>query len=221
MDIDTELIFNGSAKPAALWKEVLNAEKQKVLDKRAEQAHAAKRTTSATQGQTENLENTVKLVDLAYLTESHAVGSEHDREVVTKTAKLFTLNAEQKRAFRIVTNHAMDPSAEQLKMYLGGMGGTGKSQVIKALMHFFKETNQEHKFLVLAPTGAAAALVSGSTYHSVLGINGFGTQQNWMALNEVHERIKHVEYVFLDEISMVDCESLYNISAQMCLAMQV
>ncbi|KAI0039742.1 hypothetical protein FA95DRAFT_1456063, partial [Auriscalpium vulgare] len=67
------------------------------------------------------------------LTEAHTAGTEEQREIVTKTAQLFTLNAEQKRAFRIVSNHALDPAAEQLKMYLGGMGGTGKSQVIKAL----------------------------------------------------------------------------------------
>jgi len=53
-------------------------------------------------------------------------------DVVTK----FKLNSEQERAFRIVANHAVTPGAEQLIMYVGGMGGTGKSQVIKALMDF-------------------------------------------------------------------------------------
>jgi len=56
-------------------------------------------------------------------------------------------------------------------MYLGGMGRTGKSQVIKALISFFQEHNEMHRFLVVAPTGSAAALLNGSTYHSVLGIN--------------------------------------------------
>ena len=37
------------------------------------------------------------------------------------------LNTEQERAFRIVANHATINNPTQLKMYLGGMGGTGKS----------------------------------------------------------------------------------------------
>jgi hypothetical protein len=56
-------------------------------------------------------------------------------------------------------------------MYLGGMGGTGKSQVIKAVVAFFEERNESHRFIILAPTGSAAALLNGSTYHSALGLN--------------------------------------------------
>ena len=59
---------------------------------------------------------------------------------------------------------------DQLKMYLGGKGGTGKSQVIKALTDFFEMNNEKHRIILLAPTGPAAALLSGSTYHSALGI---------------------------------------------------
>ena len=58
--------------------------------------------------------------------------------------KQFTLNEKQERAFKIVAQHACLSQSDQLKMYLGGMGGTGKSQVIKALMHFFRERNEPH-----------------------------------------------------------------------------
>jgi PIF1-like helicase len=81
------------------------------------------------------------------------------------------LNTDQKRAFHIIANHAISNNDDKLHMYLGGMAGTGKTQVIETLMHFFTERQENHCFLVLAPTGAAAALISGSTYHSVLGIN--------------------------------------------------
>ena len=61
-------------------------------------------------------------------------------------------------------------------MYLGGMGGTGKSQSIKALMHFFKLKNESDHFTVLASTRIATALLNESTYHSFLGvpIDGLG-----------------------------------------------
>ena len=55
------------------------------------------------------------------------------------TVKLFSLNKEQERALRIVANHAVKSNGEHLKIYLGGMAGTGKSQVIKALIHFLAE----------------------------------------------------------------------------------
>ena len=82
----------------------------------------------------------------------------------------FELNSGQERSFRIVANHAVTPGAEQLIMYVGGMGGTGKSQVIKALMDFFKSSNESHRFVVLALTGTTAALLHGSMYHSFLGV---------------------------------------------------
>ena len=50
------------------------------------------------------------------------------------------------------------------------MGGTGKTQVIKALICMFNQRQEDHRFIVLAPTGTAAALLNGSTYHSLLGI---------------------------------------------------
>src|SRR5882762_7877117 len=34
----------------------------------------------------------------------------------------------------------------------------------------FKSRNESHRFVVLAPTGTAAALLHGSTYHSILGV---------------------------------------------------
>lgn len=51
--------------------------------------------------------------------------------------KKFTLNTEQARAFKTITEHSMQHQKETLKMYIGGAGGTGKSQVINALKEFF------------------------------------------------------------------------------------
>src|SRR5277367_1414171 len=120
-------------------------------------------------------------------------------------------------AFRIVANHATSRKFEQLKMYLGGMGGTGKSQVIKALINFFEKRKESHCILILAPTGSAAALLNGSTYHSVLGIRTEGTRQTdeQNNLTQVRQKLDGVDYIFLDEVSMVSCMELYKISAQL------
>jgi ATP-dependent DNA helicase PIF1 len=106
-------------------------------------------------------------------------------------------------------------------MYLGGMGGTGKSQVIKALIYFFGQKKEDHCFTVLALTGMAAALLNGSTYHKVLGIYrkndvGLDFSRNESAvLNDVRVRLQGVEYIFIDEVSMIACHDLYSISARL------
>ncbi|KAI9062001.1 hypothetical protein FKP32DRAFT_1528047, partial [Trametes sanguinea] len=46
-------------------------------------------------------------------------------------------NPEQERAFRIVADHVESPE-EQLLMYIAGVGGTGKTHVIKAILRLFK-----------------------------------------------------------------------------------
>ncbi|KAJ7653445.1 hypothetical protein B0H17DRAFT_892768, partial [Mycena rosella] len=125
---------------------------------------------------------------------------------VTSVATSFKLNKEQKRAFKLATNHAIAEDPEPLRMYLGGVGGTEKSQVIKALIIFFEERGDSHRFTVLAPTGAAAALLNGSTYHSFLGISDSMD-------NERHEGIG------IKKVSMVSCSAMYTISARLAMAL--
>ena len=109
-------------------------------------------------------------MDRSYLQKNFKAKLKSDQKLITFTVKDFSLNPEQERAFRIIAHHSLEPSSEQLKMYLAGMGGTGKSQVIKALMEFFKNKNESHRIVVLGPTCSSAALINGSTYHSFLGI---------------------------------------------------
>lgn len=106
-------------------------------------------------------------------------------------------------------------------MYLGGVGSTGKSQVIKALEKFFTDRGEAHRFLILAPTGTAAALLNGSTYHSVLGImdGTDGERVEGVGICKVRERLRGGEYIFLDEVSMVSCASLYAISERLARAL--
>ncbi|KNZ72337.1 hypothetical protein J132_04027, partial [Termitomyces sp. J132] len=63
----------------------------------------------------------------------------------------FCLNKEQTRAFQIVAHHAAACNSEQLKMYMGGMGGTRKTQVLKALKHYFDAQQESHQLAIVAP----------------------------------------------------------------------
>jgi len=94
------------------------------------------------------------------------------------------------------------PNSEPLKMYIGGMGGTGKTQVLTALCKYFEIRQEAYQFVVVAPTGSAAALISGSAYHSVLGINDMnGEAQTTKTMTQVCTQ--GVNYIFLDEVSML------------------
>ncbi|KAJ7589069.1 hypothetical protein C8J56DRAFT_716296, partial [Mycena floridula] len=115
-------------------------------------------------------------------------------------------NEEQERAFRIVANHKTQSLSKQLSMYIGGMGGTGKSQIIKALKHFFEKRGKGSRFAILAPTGTAAAGLNGSTYHSFLSV---GWKNNKSGIENAQANLIGVEYIFLDEISMVSCFDMY------------
>ena len=106
----------------------------------------------------------------------------------------FTLKREQRAAFMIITsnldgdsqcrtgNYFCEIDTEQLKhqtllgpnngqliMCIPGCGGTGKSQLIRALSKYFFITKRMQNMRKLAPTGIAAAEIDGMTIHSFLG----------------------------------------------------
>jgi hypothetical protein len=168
--------------------------------------------------------NNVVVQDISYLRKNFKAEQHEKQKIIDNTVIEYMLNNEQEHAFRIVANHATMAKPSQLKMYLGGMGGTGKSQVIKALTAFFEKRNESHRIMILAPTGSAAALLNGSTYHSVLGIRMSNNQQHELGGNEhsmmalVKSRLDGVDYIFLDEVSMLACHDLYKISAQIAKA---
>lgn len=56
---------------------------------------------------------------------------------ISEIIKDWNLNTNQARAFKIVAQHSFDQCPPQLRMYLGGAAGTGKSRVINAFKDFF------------------------------------------------------------------------------------
>src|ERR1700674_1049784 len=200
--------------PPSQWDAAVQEKRQQVL---AERNKALPAQSERQSGKDPN-QNDVQIVDRSYLQKNFKALSETAQKLIEDVIEKFELTSDQERAFRIIANHAVTPGSEQLMMYVGGMGGTGKSQVIKALMDFFKSRNESHRFVVLAPTGTAAVLLLGSTYHSFLGvpIDGQTALRNEATNNaQVKARLDGVEYIFLDEVSMVACHDNYKISSQL------
>ena len=209
-------------KTASQWKALVKEHRKNVLNEK--KSHYSSTTAAIQKGKTKGLESSesaVKLLPSEYFMHNFKIKEARDSEIISNTILDFSLNREQKRAFHIIANHASECYSEQLKMYLGGMGGTGKTRVIKALMSMFAQKQENHRFIVLAPTGTAAALLNGSTYHSILGIrssnNNSGEESprdENSVIKEVQERLEGVDYIFIDEISMIACHELYAISSQ-------
>ena len=220
-EIDKEPIQPTVQRSSNQWKSTVSDLKQKVLAERNK--HIPENKSRTAKSKTDPNENDVKVVDQEYLTRDFKAKSKASQKLIEDTIKKFKLNTEQERAFRIIANHAVSPKTEQLKMYLGGMGGTGKSQVIKAIMHFFNERNESHRFVTLGPTGTSAAVISGSTYHSYLGVQSGGRSRKNEATNiaQVKGRLDGVEYIFIDEVSMLACHEMYKISAQLAKALGI
>ena len=85
--------------------------------------------------------------------------------------------------------------------------------------------------MVLGPTGSTAALLNGSTYHSVFKIpresksknhdDIEGIKNEGTSLAAVNERLQGVDYIFLDEISMVSCNDFQMLATQAAKARNI
>jgi hypothetical protein len=127
----------------------------------------------------------------------------------------WTLNVEQTRAFSIIVSHSQSgPNAEQLRMYLGGPGGTGKSRVINALRNYFTECGETRRFRLASYTGVAAKNINGTTLHTALSLNqgqkGHGRMKG-KGMADLIAMWLGVDYMFVDEVSMIGCYLLLQI----------
>lgn len=119
-------------------------------------------------------------------------------------------NPEQSRAFEIVARHVCY-GGKQLLMYVGGVGGTGKSHVVNAILRLFDRLSRRGEIHVSAPTGAAAILIGGYTIHSLVSLPA----REGVNLQELANTWRGVRYVIIDEVSMVGAALLQQISARL------
>jgi hypothetical protein len=162
---DSLPVFVSSARLPHEWKDILTRAKDEVIKQRLNpsslDSHERPNSPSAHDHYDVRILNAIDLEGDHYFASSSTCPSSTTgvsstpamREVILS----HTLDAAQSRAFAIIASRVTSASATPLRMYLGGMGGTGKSQVIKALLSFFENRHEPHRLRVMAPTGSAAA----------------------------------------------------------------
>ena len=77
----------------------------------------------------------VRVVDKPYM--SCLFVSKVWQKTIESVLAEYSLNTEQDRAFQLVANHTCSHDLDQLKMYIAGMAGTGKTRVLKSLVEYF------------------------------------------------------------------------------------
>ncbi|CAF4258879.1 unnamed protein product [Rotaria sp. Silwood2] len=139
----------------------------------------------------------------------------------------YTLNREQQAAFMIITSHLDDDSRcrtgdnnGQLIMCIPGCGGTGKSQLIRALSKYFLATKRMQVMRKLAPTGIAAAEIGGMTIHSFLGEQRNSGKPRTIKPGDskLEREWRLVKYLLIDEMSMVGLTLLAKLNRIICAA---
>jgi len=131
-------------------------------------------------------------------------------EIIAK----WTLNSEQARAFSTIATHSRQTSGnvEPLRMYLGGPGGTGKSRVIAALTDYFALNGESRRLRLASFTGIASKNINGTTLHTALALNQHQKKSgNGKTKTDLIAMWTGVDYLFIDEVSMIGCVLLLQI----------
>ncbi|KAM4067929.1 PIF1-like helicase [Hirsutella rhossiliensis] len=120
----------------------------------------------------------------------------------------------------------------QLRQFVGGEGGTGKSRIIEALVELFSKKSLSNRLLITATSGTAAARINGITIHSACGFTkdqGAGGANMVKDLDGVRlpkqaERFIHgqsrmdwqeKDMLVIDEVSMLGARTLHAVNERL------
>lgn len=130
--------------------------------------------------------------------------------------KQIPLNIKQRMVVEKVLSEALswdeNPSGssrrEQMLLCIIGEGGTGKSQVIKAIVAGMDLLHRKKEVILTAPTGAAADNIGGNTYHTSLGISIDRSRTASITRSRIKRLWARKTIMIVDEVSMMDLTML-------------
>ena len=153
--------------------------------------------------------------------------SQFDVDTLETISKEFTLNKEQKSAFMKVGHtflSELDPdvTTPQLLGYIGGPGGTGKSQVIKAIQKLFFHCGASASLKSCAYTGTAASNINGSTLSSLIKEKTHSKKKkddhltvSLSSVGSLRQNFHGVKFIIIDEVSMISTFMLSKLDARL------
>lgn len=144
------------------------------------------------------------------------------QEVLVTFVEKFTVNEEHvlcSSLFVIITGCACRYGPQpQLRLYFGGPGGAGKSQIVSAVRELFG-----HWLKVTAPTGQATNGVGGSTIHSEVKLMVDAAKLRNTQKGRIHHEYleAHWQPTFtyvLDEVTFMAAEQYLDMDDNQCPA---
>jgi hypothetical protein len=138
-------------------------------------------------------------------------------KIITEIIAEFKLsdNPEQEMCLRIIGEHFCRGEVKQLLMFITGIGGSGKSHVIRATVEMFRRCGAPEKLTLSAPIGSAAVLIEGSTIHALTFLPKC---QAPIKQHDLEYIWRTVEYLILDEASLMSAELLSQVLHRICQA---
>jgi ATP-dependent DNA helicase PIF1 len=133
-------------------------------------------------------------------------------DIIDEIEETNYLNEEQLLCYQQVKNGK--------NLLITGSSGVGKSLVLKSIIKYLKRQNK--KIGVTSSTGISATLINGTTIHSFLKI-GIATQSvqelyDKIIFNKpIYNKLKKLEVLIIDEISMIDNVIFNKIAAYLSL----
>jgi PIF1-like helicase len=134
------------------------------------------------------------------------------RNLMVLVGTKYTLNEKQLLTVTVLLKRVMDtPSgesigyqfsvSEQFISYIGGVGGTGKTLLIRAFLFGLHILDKLDEVLLTAPTGSAASHIGGSTVHAALGVCSFEEPQQLTGrgqLDKVRKRLARTKFLVVE-----------------------
>lgn len=166
----------------------------------------------------------------SYSTSIHQLCKDEENNALIRS-----LNKNQRSVFDVVLNWGkrfiqnikckVPIPLQPIRIFLTGGGGVGKSHLIKCiynclskLLAYKSDELDKPRVIKLAPTGIAAINIDGTTIHTGLSLRPTGT---YMSMSDkqrtfVRNKLMHVKFIIIDEISMVSPKLLLNVHRRLC-----
>ena len=129
-------------------------------------------------------------------------------DVANEICGQFELNGKQKEVYWLFIDNVLKrlcgEETKQIISHMGGMAGCGKSRVIKAIKAFHDRIGINNCLKIASPTGTSAALISGSTIHSIAHILPSKSKNRKNTSSSKYEETwQDVKLLICDECSMI------------------
>ncbi|CAH2096670.1 unnamed protein product [Euphydryas editha] len=134
------------------------------------------------------------------------------------------LNFSQRHLFQSISQKLLDPTNQgQLLIFVTGGAGTGKTFTLKVMTEQIRRLScvgTGKRVAVIAPTGVAARIIGGSTLHSTFALPIEKGRVEARPITEEglqreQQKWRSIEWLIIDEISMVPYLTLRNINIRL------